>query len=111
MSVRLSVMVMSASPDKYDFSKLSKLVQQFIYECIIEIVFRTRGAQRHQDSAIWRPLQGDDLLVDLVPGLGVHLQDVHIHYGHHRPREGQVRYRNLMLYERETLYICSRVWD
>lgn len=78
----------SDSPDEDDLSKISKFVQQLVYECIVKVVLRAGGAERHQDGAIWRPLQGNDIFVDLVPSFWVDLQDIHVYYCHHRPRDG-----------------------
>lgn len=76
------------SPDENHFSKVRKLVQQFIDERVIKVVIRAGGAERHQDSSIGRPLEGDDVFVDLVSSLRVDLQDVHVHYCHHWPEDG-----------------------
>lgn len=78
---------MLGPPDEDDLSKSGKLIQQLIDEFITKVVIGPRGAERHQDGAIWWPLSGDDIFVDLVPCLWVHLQDVHIYYCHHRPKE------------------------
>lgn len=78
---------MSDSPDEDDLSKMSKLVQQLVYERIVKVVVRAGRAEGHQDGAVWRPLQGNDVFVDLVPRVRVDLQDVHIYYRHHRPKE------------------------
>lgn len=79
MNVSLSAVRISDAPDEDDLSKLSKLVQQLIYECIVKVVVRARGAEGHHDRAIWRTLQGNDVFVNLVPSLRVNLQDVHIY--------------------------------
>lgn len=78
---------LSNAPDEDDLSELSKLVQQLVYESIVKVVVRAGGAERHQDGAVRRPLQGNDFLVDLVPRLRVDLQDVHVYYGNNGPKE------------------------
>ncbi len=97
---------MSGSPDEDDLSKISKLVQQLVYECIVKVVVGAGGAEWHQDSAIRRPLQGNDVFVDLVPSLRVYLQDVHVYYRHDRPRKRQETLRTVMFDLRETPNIC-----
>lgn len=77
----------SASPDEDDFSEICKLIKELINEFITKVVIRARGAERHQDGAIWRPLQGNYIFIDLVSCLRIHLQDVHIYYCYHRPTE------------------------
>lgn len=64
---------MVGSPDEDDLSKSGEFIKQLIYELITEVVIRPRGAEGHQDSAIWWPLSGNDIFVDLVPCLWVHL--------------------------------------
>lgn len=97
---------MSGSPDEDDLSKLSKLVQQLVYERIVKVVVRAGGAERNHDGAIWRPLQGNDIFVDLVPSLRVDLKDVYVYYCHHRPREREGTLRKVMIDDIETPYIC-----
>lgn len=43
--VCLFVLRMSGSPDEDDLSKLSKLVQQLVYERIVKVVVRAGGAE------------------------------------------------------------------
>lgn len=93
LKVRLicpSVLRIQGSPDEYDLPKLSELVQQLIYERVVKVVVRAGGAEWNHDGAIWRPLQGDDVFVDLVPSLWVDFKDVYVHYCHHRPTDGGV---------------------
>lgn len=81
-------------PNQDDLSKIRKLVQQLINECIIKVVIWARGAERHKNGAVWRALQGNDIFINLVPCIWVHLKDIHIHYCNYRPR---------------SMYACARV--
>jgi len=76
-----------SSPDEDDLSEISKLVQQLVDESVVEVVVGAGGAERHQDGAIWRPLLGNDLFVDLVSRLRVDLQDVDVDDRHHGSEE------------------------
>lgn len=76
-------------PDENDLSKIRKLIKELVNEGIIKIVIRARGAERHQDGAVWRPLLGNHILVDLMSSLRVNLQDVHVYYCHHGPEDGK----------------------
>lgn len=64
---------MLGSPDEGDLSKLTKLVQQLVYESIVEVVIGAGGAEWNHDGAVWRPLQGNDVFVDLMPSNRVDL--------------------------------------
>lgn len=80
------MLIISGLPDEDDLTKLSELIQEVIYKYIIKVVIRAGGAERHHNGAIWRPLQGNDIFVDLASIFWVNLQDVHIYYCPHRPR-------------------------
>lgn len=64
---------------------MCELIQQLIYEGIIKVVVRARGAKGNHYCAIWRSLQCNDIFVNLPTSLWVHLQDVNVNYCHHRP--------------------------
>ncbi|KAG7271926.1 hypothetical protein CRUP_024576 [Coryphaenoides rupestris] len=59
--------------------------RQLVDERVVEVVVGPRGAEGHQHGAVRRPLQGDHVLVNLVPRLRVHLQDLHVQHRHHGP--------------------------
>lgn len=76
-------------PDEDDLPEGGELVEKLVDQGVIKEVVIARFAEGHKHGAIGWTLPGDDVLVHLVPCLGVNLQHVYVNDGHHRPGESR----------------------
>lgn len=79
-------MINSLSPYENHFTKTRKLLQKLVDQSVVEeAAVWPRAPDGDQHRGVGRALLGQDLPVDALPLLGLHLEDVDVDEGDYGP--------------------------